>query len=280
MPTVKRFFRFLIARRPCSVRFMRRRGKMWHNERLKFAVQSARCCRSLFWLQSRLLVADSYARNSEERPLACPLCAKRPPRRFCPAKAENICAVCCGTEREVSIDCPSDCSYLVASRQYGLERRELDWSKVPFSEIKISAAFVREHESLLLALSYAICLYARENPSLADADALATLRALAEAYRTLSSGIYYERAPDHRLQRGLYDALKVAIDEHRKGETRGLGPMSVRDSEIRDALVFLTQLSATRSNGRPKGRAYLDFLRTQFKAEEFSKPASNIVLLP
>lgn len=188
--------------------------------------------------------------------------------------------MCCGTEREASIDCPADCSYLVASRQYDRERREVDWSQVPFSDIKVPASVVREHEGLLLALSYAICAYAKDNPWVADADVLASLQALAEAYRTLSTGIYYERPPDHRLQRGLYEALKAAIDEYKKGERRGLGAISVRDAEVRDALIFLTQLGATRTNGRPKGRAYLDFLRTQFKKEEFAKPASNIVLLP
>jgi hypothetical protein len=44
-------------------------------------------------------------------------------------------------------------------------------------------------------------------------------------------------------------------------------------------LIFLTQLGATRANGRPRGRAFLDFLRTQFKAEEFARPASKLVLL-
>jgi hypothetical protein len=212
--------------------------------------------------------------------LACPICEKRPPRRFCPAKGETICAVCCGTEREVTIDCPSDCSYLHASRQYDLERREVDPSKVPFADTKIPASFVRDHQELLLALSYALCAAARDNRLVTDADVLASLAALAETYKTLTSGIYYEKAPDFRVQRELYDALKLAIEEFKKRLARQAGAPSVRDSEVRDALVFMTQLGATRSNGRPKGRAFLDFMRSQFKPEEFSKPASSIVLLP
>ena len=54
---------------------------------------------------------------------------------------------------------------------------------------------------------------------------------------------------------------------------------NIRNGEICDILVFLTQLGALRSNGRPKGRAYLDFLRTQFSPQAFSKSASNIVML-
>ena len=47
---------------------------------------------------------------------------------------------------------------------------------------------------------------------------------------------------------------------------------TVRDSEVRDALIFLTQLCAVHENGRPKGRAYLDLIRQQFPKEEFKKP--------
>jgi hypothetical protein len=212
--------------------------------------------------------------------LACPICQKRKPKRFCPAKTETICAVCCGTEREVTIDCPADCPYLAASRQYHLDRREVDWSKVPFSDTRISAPFVAAQEKLILAASYAVCLFARDNPLLVDSDVLVSLQSLAETYRTLASGIYYEKPPDYRLQRELYEKLKAAIEDFKQAEVQQTGASSVRDGEIRDTLIFLTQLGATRANGRPKGRAYLDFLRTQFKSEEFAKPASNIVLLP
>lgn len=212
--------------------------------------------------------------------MACPICEKRPPRRYCPAKVEDICAVCCGTEREVTIDCPADCAYLVASRQYDRERRDVDWLQIPFADTKIPSSFVATHENLLLAISYAICLYARDERLTVDPDVLASLRALAETYKTLESGIYYEKPPEFRLQRELYEKLKATIDEYKKSEAQQMNSASVRDGDVRDALIFLTQLGATRANGRPKGRAYLDFLRTQFKSEELSKPASHIVLLP
>lgn len=211
--------------------------------------------------------------------MSCPICEKRKAKRFCPAKGEKICSVCCGTEREVSIDCPSDCTYLVASRQHELERREVDWSKVPFSETKIPTSFVAAHEKLILTLSYAICVYAQENRALVDSDVVASFQALAEAYRTLSTGLYYEKPPDYLLQRELYDRLKAALEDFKKaqGETQVTG---VRDSEIRDVLIFLTQLGTTRSSARLKGRAFLDFLRKQFKAEEFTKSTSSLVVLP
>ena len=212
--------------------------------------------------------------------MACPICEKRKAKRYCPARAETICTVCCGTEREVSIDCPSDCTYLQESRKHDLGRRELDWSSVPFADTKISSAFVARQERLILALGYAICLNARDNPAVTDTDVIAGVQTLAEAYQTLSSGIYYEKPPDYAVQRGLYDALKTAIEDYKKAESQNTGLATVRDSDIRDVLIFLTQLGATRTNGRPKGRAYLDFLRSQFKSDELQQSSPGLLVVP
>ena len=210
--------------------------------------------------------------------MACPICNKRKAKRLCPARAESICAICCGTEREVTIDCPRDCSYLAASREYDALRQQIDWSNLPFGEVRINPSFAQAHGTLLTALDYAICAFAASRREVVDADVLAALQALGEAYRTLSSGIYYERAPVHSLQRGIYEALKTAITDFSKAETERAGMTTTRDSDIRDALIFLTQLGATRTNGRPKGRAYLDLLRAQFPEEEFQESASSILL--
>jgi len=174
---------------------------LWHNE--FFGFHDAQLAVSL-----RPDSGREFCENQEWL-LPCPICQKRPPRRFCPAKAEDICAICCGTEREATIDCPSDCPYLVASRQYDRQRREVDWSKIPFADTKIPSSFVAAHEKLLLAISYAVCLHARDERSTVDSDALASLQALAETYKTLDTGIYYEKPPEFRLQRELYDRLKA-----------------------------------------------------------------------
>jgi hypothetical protein len=214
--------------------------------------------------------------------LICPICQKRKAKRFCPAKAETICPVCCGTEREVTIDCPAECPHLIASRQRDFERHDVKRGELPFPDLKITASFLADHEDLLLDLSYAICLFARDNSALVDSDLIATLKSLAEAYRTLASGIVYENPPAYHAQRELYQMLKAAIEEYKTGETGKMVVTSVRNihnGEIGDTLAFLTQLGALRSNGRPKGRAYLDFLRTHFHPEALSKSASDIVVL-
>ena len=92
--------------------------------------------------------------------MTCPICQKHKAKRMCPARAESICSVCCGTEREVTIDCPSDCVYLAASRVYDAEHRKVDWSKVPFAENKIPLSFIEAHEPLLGALDHALLEFA------------------------------------------------------------------------------------------------------------------------
>ena len=212
--------------------------------------------------------------------MPCPICNHRKVKRFCPARGENICAVCCGTEREVTIDCPADCPHLVDSRKYDEGRRQVDWSKVPFADVRIPFEFAQSHTPLLMALISSIGEYARDHRQVVDTDAIAALQALAETYRTLSSGLYYEKPPDYLYRRELYSVLKTALEEYKQMEAQRLGLATTRDSEIRDALTFLTQLGATRENGRPKGRAFLDLIRAQIGPESSAKPASNIVLLP
>jgi hypothetical protein len=47
-----------------------------------------------------------------------------------------------------------------------------------------------------------------------------------------------------------------------------MGYSSLRDSEILKALVFLIQLAHGRTSGRPKSRAFVEFLYAQFPEKE------------
>ena len=178
----------------------------------------------------------------------------------------------------MSIDCPSDCPHLVASREYDEGRIQVDWEKIPFHDVQIPFEFAESHLPLLIALISSIWEYAQEHRQVVDSDAIAALQALAETYRTLSSGLYYEKPPEYLYRRELYHVLKAALEEFKRAETQRFGLAATRDSEIRDMLTYLTQLGATRENGRPKGRAFLDLIRTQLGPQASSKPVSNILL--
>ena len=80
------------------------------------------------------------------------------------------------------------------------------------------------------------------------------LQTLAETYRTQASGSIYEKPLDYALHRALYEHLKVSIADFRKEQAQRVrGMTTVRDSDVRDALIFLTQLCAVHKMAGPKG---------------------------
>ena len=169
---------------------------------------------------------------------------------------------------------------MAASRQYEADRGDqVDVSKIPFAEIRIAPAAFRDHGGVLDAIALGLCTFAADHRELVDSDAMAALQTLAESYQTLAKGIYYEKPLDYRLQHELNMYLKERIAAYKKEASSGLS--SLRDETVRDALIFFTQVGAMRSNGRPKGRAYLDFLRREFKWHPSAQTtASGLVILP
>src|SRR4029077_13993724 len=122
----------------------------------------------------------------------CAICAKRRPERFCPAKGEKICAPCCGKEREVTLDCPPDCAYLIAAHRYEQEHRKpLAEEEIPFPGVEFASGLIYEHQAFLSGMAFSISQFAGEHPDLTDDHTLTAIKALAETYRTLVSGIYY-----------------------------------------------------------------------------------------
>ncbi len=212
--------------------------------------------------------------------MRCSLCNKRKPERYCPAKSEKICTVCCGTEREVTLDCPSDCAYLVAAHRYEDEHRKpVPVEEIPFPDLELPRDLIHERESVVAGLVFALLKFAAGQPSLTDRDALTALAALAETYRTLGSGIYYEKPPDAALPRGLYDELAKFIEDHKKQDAERAGFTTLRDSEVFHLLVFLLRVGRSRTNGRPRARGFLEFLRAQFpRVAGIEREAPRIIL--
>jgi hypothetical protein len=212
--------------------------------------------------------------------VSCPICEKRKPKRFCPAKGEKICAVCCGVEREVTIDCPSDCPYLIAARRYEHElRKPLPPNDLPYPDLDFSMDLVHERSAAISGLGYTVLKFANENRATADSEALAAIGALAETYRTLGTGIYYERPPEAPLPRALYGQLLEFLHEYKKQEVERTGFGGLKDSEVFYLLVFLLRIGRHETNGRPRSRAFLDFLRARFpRAAEAEREASRIIV--
>jgi len=211
--------------------------------------------------------------------VSCPICDKRKAARFCPAKGEKICAVCCGTEREVTIDCPSDCSFLVSAHRYEDEHRRSLPADTLLLDEKIPQDIVYTHQQLMAALAFSIAKFCAVQPAAVDADVLVAIQALAQTYKTLSSGIIYEKPPDALLPRELYAALIALLSELRKYQAEHASSAGLKDSELFYLLVFLYRMGLLRTNGRPRSRRFIEFLRGQFpQSPELKREASRIIV--
>jgi len=213
-----------------------------------------------------------------QRP-SCPLCSKRRPERFCPAQGEKICAVCCGTERERTLDCPADCAYLVTAHRYEQENRvSLAAGELPFPGVEVPRDLIYEQQALVNGLAHALVMFSGEQRALTDSDALAAISALAETYRTLVSGIYYEKPPEAPLTAALYAALADFIQEYKKQQSAGAGFAGLKDSAIHLVLVYLARVCRTSTNGRPRSRQFLGRLRAgDTQSQERPAETSRII---
>ena len=211
--------------------------------------------------------------------MSCPICEKRKAARFCPAKGEKICAVCCGTDREVSIDCPSDCSYLVAAHRYEDGHQRSLPADTPLLDEKIPQDIVHTHQQLMSALAFSIAKFCAVQPGAVDSDVLSTLQTLAETYKTLNSGIIYEKPPVAPLPRELYAALTAFLAEVKKQQAERANSASLKDSDVFYLLVFLYRMGLLRTNGRSRSRRFIEFLRGQFpQAPELKREESRIIV--
>ncbi len=198
--------------------------------------------------------------------MACAICETRKEKRFCPAVHGRICPMCCGTEREVTLDCPSDCPYLQQARRHERPRElaELD-PEALFPKVSIPDDLPYRREPLVVGLSFAMVQMARRDRGTNDRDAIAALTALAKTYETLvGSGLVYESPTASVPQQALVAELQKMIAEYRETEQKHISYSSLRDSEVLQVVVFILRLALARTSGRPRSRAFLDFLFAQF----------------
>src|ERR1700678_1637946 len=212
--------------------------------------------------------------------MSCAICERRPPKRFCPAKGEKICAICCGREREVTIDCPSDCPHLIAAHRWEAEHRKpLTAEQYPYPDISVREDFVYERWPVITGLAATILDFQTRHKDLNDGAVCSALEALAETLRTLGTGIYYERPPDAPVARALYGQMAQFVQELRKEESGRTGFPSLKDGDVFQLLVFLLRVGKQETNGRPLSRAFLDFLRARFPLpEQPAKDAPRIIM--
>jgi hypothetical protein len=138
-----------------------------------------------------------------------------------------------------------------------------------FPQVEIGEGFVYEQEHLIVGLSFALAKAARKDRSLNDSDLISALASSAKTYETyVNSGLHYQLPVTNVAQQQVIAEIQQMVKEYREAEQKHLGQTRLRDSDVLRALVFLLRLSYSRTSGRPKSRAFLDFLFAQFPEKD------------
>ena len=204
----------------------------------------------------------------------CPLCSRRVAKRHCPAKATKICSVCCGTKREVEIDCPSDCTHLQKGRFYEASRQVQQRSVTPPREF--SPQFLRKHATAITVIAVAVLEERAQIPAMVDQEARDAFEALKATMKTLSAGIYYETLPEgSSASIALFRRVQSAL-EHLM-QPQGPAHDALRVSDVPELLDFMIATAQTHSSGRPRSRQYLDWLAVMVPVPERDAPSRLIV---
>jgi hypothetical protein len=192
----------------------------------------------------------------------------------------DICSVCCGTERELTVDCPLDCPYLEDAHKH--ERRPpLDPEQVPNRDIRVSDDFLVSNQELCMLLGQVLGRSAIETSGAVDSDVREALEGLIQTYRTLEKGLYYESIPPNPLAAQIFRDVQEALAEFRREEPRRTGMSRTRDTDVLGILVFFQRVGLDRDNGRKRGRAFIATL-LQFHSEASGEeaPAPSPLILP
>jgi hypothetical protein len=131
--------------------------------------------------------------------------------------------------------------------------------------VRVTEQFLEQNEALVACLSLSLA-QAMETNKAVDLDAGEALAALIQTYRTLQSGLIYESRPQNPYAAAIQQALKGSVDDLTKRLAEKSGMHTLRDSDVLGALVFLQRLQIQHNNGRPRGRAFYDFVQGLFSA--------------
>lgn len=166
----------------------------------------------------------------------CPLCRARKGKRACPAKGEQICPQCCGTQRRVQIDCPDDCVYLTGAHAPAWEGRETERRR----DARRFAPHVQQLEEPQLKLFFVALLgiggLRARHRELDDHLLHSALDAFVHTLETREKGVLYEHAPDDlRAAAVLRDLQGLFESRSEAGQ-----PVAPRDHDLLAVLGVLS----------------------------------------
>lgn len=176
----------------------------------------------------------------------------------------EICSICCGTEREETVDCPLDCEFLRQAHQHANTHEAAQNAELPDKGVMVEEDFIRQYEWVLMLIGSALIDGYRELPAATDYDAREALAALVKTYQTMESGLIYETKPTNPYAAAMCDSVRERVAEIQKRLADNGEPGYLRDSAVLKLLIFLRRLEVLDNNGRKRSRAFLDMLNRSY----------------
>jgi hypothetical protein len=216
--------------------------------------------------QCRVRLSVSGASLSILEIVNCSICGIRKAKRACPGVRADICTICCGTEREQSIDCPIECEFLQHAHEHE-NTPEVPQSELPDRDVDVDEDFLRQYEWVLIVLGSAVVDGYKEHPASTDYDAREALAGLVKTWHTAQSGLVYESQIVNPYAAAISESVKqrIADIQLRLAESGETGYLT--DSAVLKLLVFLRRLEMLDNNGRKRSRAFLDMLNRSYAAK-------------
>jgi hypothetical protein len=213
----------------------------------------------------------------------CSICGVRKARRNCPGVKGEICSICCGTEREQSIDCPLDCEFLRHAHEHE-NTPEVPRDELPDRDTDVDEDFLRRYEWVLIVVGSAVVDAYREFPAATDYDAREALAALVKTWQTLESGLIYEEKPANPYAAAMCDAVRHRVAEVQARLEAAGESTYLPDSAVLKLLIFLRRLEVLDNNGRKRSRAFLDMLNRSYASppgavESSVEPEAPLIIL-
>lgn len=189
----------------------------------------------------------------------CPICETRTPRRACPAERADICAKCCGEGREETISCPFDCEYL---REARLHERipELDAAAIPHPEIQLTDAFLNRNQELAVVTGRLLFIAVMSTEGAVDLDLRDAIDALVRTFKSAVNGVIYETRPSNMIAAAIQDRFNQELAQFRQLVAERQNGITIPDKDLLGVLAFWQRTELQRSNGRRKGRAFIESL--------------------
>ena len=208
----------------------------------------------------------------------CPICNKRPVKRSCPARGDQICAVCCATKRLVEIACPDDCRYLESAQRHpaAVVKKQID-ADVTVLMSTIGRLSEQQLQLFFLLQSMVLSYKPEGLVRMTDLDVALAAGALAKSLETASKGVIFEETTGSVVAEGLRRALKQVIDE----VTKGGGTRAEREV----AMVLRGMERGARHEGNliaAGDTSYLDLVARVFqqRPQGAAEPPKPLIVLP